>query len=197
VVPNLNTPENLKFAQNARNIFEQVLQKDPNDLTALRQIASIDRNTGKVKLAKEDERKVLQVDPNDAEAYYAIGQSDWKEAFDNATAAVKGQGLAADDGEGNTKLSKDNCAKLSALNTPLVTEGLESLQKAVQINVNYEEAYTILSLMERRKADLECGNKDAIKADLTQSDMYAQKSMGARKEVERIKEEKSHGVSMQ
>ena len=197
VVPNLNTPENLKFAKNARDIFEQVLQKDPNDLTALRQIASIDRNTGKTQLAKEDERKVLQVDPNDAEAYYAIGQADWKEAFDNATLAVKAQGLPADDGVGNVKLSKDSCAKLTAQNTPLVTEGLDSLQKAVGINKNYEEAFTILSLMERRKADLECGNKDAIKADLTQSDMYAQKSMGARKETERIKEEKSHGVSMQ
>jgi Tfp pilus assembly protein PilF len=196
VVPNLSTPDNLKIAQKARDGFEEVLQKDPNDLTALRQIASIDRITGKIKQAKDDERRVIQVDPNDSEAYYTIGQVDWKEAFDNATVAIKQQGLAADDGEGNTKLSKDNCAKLSGLNTPLVTEGLQNLQKAVEINPNYEEAYTYLSLMERRKADLECGNKDAIKADLQQSDMWAQKSMGARKENERIKEEKSHGVSM-
>ena len=196
VVPNLNTPENMKFAQNARNVFEQVLQKDPTDLTALRQIASLDRITGKIKQAKEDERKVIAVDPNDAEAYYTIGQVDWKEAFDNATVAVKTQGLPSDDGEGNTKLSKDSCAKLVATNGPLVTEGLQNLEKATQINPNYEEAYTYLSLMERRQADLECGNKDAIKADLQKSDMWAQKSMGARKENERIKEEKSHGVSM-
>ena len=36
-----------------------------------------------------------------------------------------------------------------------------------------------------------CGNKDAIKADLQASDMWAQKSMGARKENEKRKEEKS------
>ncbi len=196
VVPNLNTPENLRFAQKAHDGFMEVLAKDPNDLTALRQIASIDRITGKIKQAKEDERKVIQVDPNDAEAYYTIGQVDWKEAFDNATVAVKTQGLPSDDGEGNVKLSKDSCSKLVALNTPLVSEGLQNLQKATQINPNYEEAYTYLSLMERRKADLECGNKDAIKADLQASDEWAKKSMGARKENERIKEEKSHGVNM-
>ena len=139
--------------------------------------------------------KVIAADPNDAEAYYAIGQADWKEAFDNATLAIKGQGLAADDGEGNTKLSKPNCAALAAKNTPLVTEGLNDLQKATQINPNYEEAYTIESLTWRRKADLECGNDAARKADLQQADAFVQKSMGARKEVERIKEEKSHGVS--
>ena len=57
--------------------------------------------------------------------------------------------------KGNVKLSKDNCAKLSAENTPLVTEGMQYLQKAVDLNPTYEEAMTYLSLMERRKADLD------------------------------------------
>ncbi|ADW70467.1 tetratricopeptide repeat protein [Granulicella tundricola] len=195
VVPNLNTPENLKLANNALAGFKEVIAKDPSDVTALSQIAYIDRITGHIKEAKEDERKVIAVQPNNAEANYTIGQVDWKEAFDNATIAVKTQGLPGDDGEGNTKLSKPNCAALAAKNGPLVTEGLEYLNKAVGINPNYEEAYTYLSLMSRRKADLECGNDAARKADLQAADMYAQKSMGARKENERIKEEKSHGVS--
>ena len=89
--------------------------------------------------------------------------------------------MPSDDGEGNIKLSKPNCATLVSQNTPLVTEGLQYLQKAVDMNPTYEEAMTYLSLMQRRKADLECGNKDAIKADLQASDMWAQKSMGARK----------------
>ena len=81
-------------------------------------------------------------------------------------------------------------------NAPLVTEGLQELQKAISINATYEEAMTYMSLMERRKADLECGNADAVKADLQAADEWAQKSMGARKENERRKEEKSHGVQM-
>ena len=100
VVPNLNTPDNMNLAKKARDTFAMVLQTNPNDLTALRQIASLDRITGKTALAKQDEQKVISVDPNDPEAYYTMGQVDWKEAYDNATKIVKGQGLPSDDGEG-------------------------------------------------------------------------------------------------
>ena len=49
--------------------------------------------------------------------------------------------------------------------------------------------------MSRRKADLECGNPEAAKADLAAADMWAQRVMGARKEIERRKEAKEHGVT--
>ena len=59
VVPNLDSPENLKIAQNAINGFQEVLTRDPNDLTALKQIASIDRNIKKLDEAKMYEKKVI------------------------------------------------------------------------------------------------------------------------------------------
>ena len=59
VVPNLDTPENLATAQKALDGFNAVLAKDPNDVTALKQIASIDRNIKKFDEAKEYEKKVI------------------------------------------------------------------------------------------------------------------------------------------
>ena len=44
VVPNLDTPENLAIAQKALDGFNAVLAKHPDDLTSLKQIASISRN---------------------------------------------------------------------------------------------------------------------------------------------------------
>jgi len=44
VVPNLDSPDNLKIAQKAMDGFNAVLADNPNDLGALRQIASIHRN---------------------------------------------------------------------------------------------------------------------------------------------------------
>ena len=41
VVPGLDTPENLKTAQQAIDIFKEVLAKDPNDVNSLKQIAGI------------------------------------------------------------------------------------------------------------------------------------------------------------
>jgi tetratricopeptide (TPR) repeat protein len=192
VVPGSTSADNLKTAQKAIDLFQQVLKKDPNDVQALKQIASLDLNTGKTALAKEYQARVIKLSPNDSEAWYTIGVVDWKEAYQNAVDALGAEGLT-DKADGNVKLSKAGCAKLVAKNTPLVTEGTNDLQKAVDINPNYEEAMTYLSLMSRRKADLECGNAPAVKADLTTADMWAQKSMGARKINEANKEKALQG----
>lgn len=194
VVPNLDSADNKKIAQKALDGFHDVLQRDPNNVNALKQIASIDRNTGKPEEAKEFEKKVIALSPNDAESHYTVGVVDWIQAYKNARDALAIESLQ-DKSDGNFKLSKPGCAKLTATNTPLVTEGTEYLQKAIDINPTYEEAMTYMSLMSRRKADLECGNVEAVKADLAQADLWAQKSMGARKEIERRKEEKTHGVT--
>ncbi len=54
-----------------------------------------------------------------------------------------------------------------------------------------------IQLTYRRKADLECGNEVARKADLAQADQWIQKAMGARKQNEINKEKKvGGGVSM-
>ncbi len=194
VVPNLDTPENKKLAQKALDGFQEILQKDPNNLNALKQIASLDRNIGKVEEAKVYEKKVIAADPTDAEANESIGGADFYQSYKNAVQALANEGLT-DKGDGNLKLSKAGCAKLVVINKPLVDEGIQYLTKASQINPNYDEAYTFLSLISRRKADLECGNLPAVKADLVDADNYAQKSMAARKETERLKEAKSHGVT--
>lgn len=194
VVPNLDTPDNDKIAKAALDGFNDVLQRDPKNINALKQIASLDRNMGHPEEAKDYEKKVIAEDPNDAEANYTIGVVDWLQAYKNALAALAAEGLQ-DKSDGNPKLSKGGCAKLSTENAPLVAQGTQYLKHATEIDPNYEQAYEYLSLMSRRQADLECGNPAAIKADLQNADMYGQKSIGARKETERIKEEKSHGVT--
>ncbi|MDP9037929.1 MAG: hypothetical protein M3O02_01485 [Acidobacteriota bacterium] len=192
VVPNLMTPENLAVAQKALDGFTNVLQKDPNDLTALKQIASIDRNIQKFDQAKEYEKKVIAADPNDPEAYYTVGFVDWTLAYKNAREVLAADGLV-DDGQGNVKKSKAACAKLQTTNGPLIKEGLDFLTKAVQLNPTYDDAMQYIQLTYRRKADTECGNEPARKDDLAQADQWIQKAMGARKANELKKEQKTGG----
>jgi tetratricopeptide (TPR) repeat protein len=197
VVPNLDTPENLAIAQKALDGFNAVLAKDPNDLTALKQIASINRNIKKFDVAKEYEKKVIAVAPNDPEAYYTVGFVDWTLAYKNAITILAADGLT-DAGDGNPKKSKGACQKLQEANTDLVNEGLQYLNKAVALNPNYDDAMQYLQLTYRRKADLECGNPAALKEDMAQVDMWIQKAMGARKINEEKKEKATQGgVSMQ
>lgn len=187
VVPNLTTPENLAIAKKALDGFNVVLAQNPNDLDALKQVASIDRNIEKYDQAKAEEMKILSIDPKDSQAAYTVGVIDWTQAYKHATDILGAAGLQ-DDGQGNVKKSKDVCAKLAAANTELVNEALKYLQQAVQINPNYDDAMQYLNLSYRRKADLECGNDAARKADLAQADMWVQKAMGARKANEAAKE---------
>jgi tetratricopeptide (TPR) repeat protein len=196
VVPNLMTPENLAMAHKAIDGFNAVLQKNPNDVTALKQIASINRNIQKFEQAKQDELKVIAVAPNEPEAYYIIGFVDWTLAYKNAVAALAADGLT-DDGLGNKKLSKAACSKLQGENSALVDDGIQSLQKAINLNPNYDDAMQYLQLTYRRKADLECGNDAARKADLDEADKWIQRAMGARKQNEINKEKKvGGGVTM-
>jgi hypothetical protein len=196
VVPNLMTPENLAMAQKAINGFQAVLDSNPTDVTALKQIASINRNIQKFDLAKQYELKVIAAAPNEPEAYYIIGFVDWTLAYKNAVAILAADGLT-DDGEGNKKMTKGACAKMQAANADLVNDGLTNLNKAVELNPTYDDAMQYMQLTYRRKADLECGNDAARKADLATADQWIQKAMGARKQNELMKEKKiGGGVTM-
>ena len=192
VVPNLETPENLALAQKAMDGFNEILAKDPNDVDALKQIASLDRNIQKFEQAKDDEKKVIALEPNDPEAYYTVGWADWTEAYKNARDVLAGENLT-DDGEGNVKKSKAACAKLQQENAPLTDEGIQYLQKAIDINPNYDDAMQYMQLTYRRKADLECGNEAARKDDLIKANSWIQRAMGARKQNELNKEKKLGG----
>jgi len=192
VVPNLDTPENLALAQKALQGFNAILEKDPNDVTALKQVASIDFNIKKFEEAKEYQKKVISLDGNDSEAHYTVGVVDWIQAYKNAQTILAAEGLT-DDGNGNVKKSKAACQKLQEQNGALVDESLQYLQKAVDLNPTYDDAMQYLNLAYRRKADLECGNDNARKDDLAKADEWSQKAMGARKENEKKKEEKNQG----
>jgi tetratricopeptide (TPR) repeat protein len=196
VVPGDSSPSNLKNAQKALDGFNEVLSKNPNDVDALRQIASIHRNIKAYDLAKADEEKVIAAAPNDAEAEYTLGQIYWQEAYNHAVETLAAAGLT-DDGEGNVKKSKEVCQKLISLNTDLVNNAQKHLMRAVELNPNYDDAMTYLNLNWRRKADFECGNDAARKADLAQADDWVKKAMGAKKINEAEKEKKlGGGVTM-
>lgn len=197
VVPNLDTPENLGIAQKALDGFNQVLAHDPNNVNALKQIASINFNIKKFEVAKEYQKKIIALDPKDAEAYYTVGVVDWMQAYKNAVAILAADGLT-DSGDGNPKMSKGACQKMQAANNDLVNEGMQYLNKAIEINPTYDDAMQYLQLTYRRKADLDCGDADARKADMAQADEWVQKAMGARKANELKKEkETSGGIHMQ
>jgi len=195
VVPGLTTPENLKNAQQAISIFQEVLDKEPNDVNSLKQIAGIYFSIKNFDQAKAFQKKVLAVDPKDPEAAYTVGVIDWTLAHENTLKALAAAGLN-DDGEGNIKAPKKVLQQIKDENQPLVDEGLQYLNQALANRANYDEAMSYLNLIYRRKADVDYDDPSAVKADVAAAKDWSSKAMGTRKANEEKKDKGPGGITM-
>ena len=195
VVPGLDTPDNLKTAEQAVVLFKEVLDKDPCDVNSIKQIAGIYYQIKKTDDAKDWQKKVLAIDPKDPEAAYTIGVIDWDQAHKNVLEILGGAGLS-DDGQGNLKAPKKIMEDVKAKNTAIVGEGLQYLNQAVANRDNYDDAMAYLNLIYRRKADVDFGNAPEVKADLASADDWRTKAMGVRKANEEKKNQGPGGITM-
>jgi len=195
VVPGLDTPENLKTAQQAIDIFMEVLAKDPHDVNSMKNIASINFQIKKLDEAKAWQKKVLVEDPKDPEAAYTVGVIDWMAAHTNTLNALVPAGIN-DDGVGNIKAPKNVMEPLKAQNGPLVDEALAYLNQAVANRPNYDDAMAYLNLVYRRKADVDYGNEELVKADVAAAEEWRTKAMGVRKANEEKKNAGPGGITM-
>jgi tetratricopeptide (TPR) repeat protein len=184
VIPNLETPENLHTASSALAEFDIVLKAHPNDLTALKQEATVYRNIKQFDQAKAIEKRVITIDPHDADAFYAIGVMDWIQAYKNAIGILATEDLT-DAGVGNPNLSHTACDALTAKNKALVDEGIASLTRAIELKPDFDDAMQYLQLTYRRHADFQCGDPTGISADLKLVEEWSKKAMEARKEKEK------------
>ena len=195
VVPGLDTPENLQTAQQAIDIFQEVLAKDPTDVNSLKQVAGIYLSIKKLDDAKAWQKKVLAIDPKDPEAAYTVGVIDWDQAHLNALRELVPAGVT-DDGEGNVKAPKKVMEALKQENAPLVDEALQYLNQAMANRANYDDAMSYMNLVYRRKADVDYGNAEAVKADVATAKDWSSKAMGTRKENEAKKNKGPGGITI-
>jgi tetratricopeptide (TPR) repeat protein len=194
VVPNSDTPANKALSDHAIGAYKDALQIDPNNVNAIKGIAAIYFGQNKADDAKAWQQKVLAADPKDPEAYYTIGVIDWSKARKNSLQILADNGLT-DKGDGNPGLPKKACEQLAVLNGPLVDEALDVLHKAIDLRPSYEDAMAYINLAYRSKAEIECGNADARKADVQQALDWTQKALGARKaNVEKANQATKPGV---
>lgn len=159
-VPGSPSEENKKIGQAAIQGFEDVLQKDPNNPTALGYIASLYFGMGGAEKAdaesrrlfeksKEYRRRLIEVEPRNAEHYYSIGVIDWTLTYRHRMQLKADLHLQPDQ-----PLPPRDRKKLAEDNGALVEEGIQVLQKALDINPKYLDAIAYLNLMYREKADL-------------------------------------------
>ena len=164
-IPGADSPENNRFAEQAIDEFQKVLDSNPpkeQKILALKGIASLYFNMKKMDEAKKYHEQVAALDPNDPEVYYSIAVIDWTQAYQPRLEARAKLGLKPTD----TTIDKKTCAEL---------------KKAIELRPDYDDAMAYLNLMYRERADLECDNPDARKADLKTADDWVDKTLATKK----------------
>jgi tetratricopeptide (TPR) repeat protein len=162
-IPGAPSEQNMRLGTQAVKEFKDVLQIDPNNLSAidgtgsiLFQMASTPYDPKKFDESKSYHQKHIELKPSDPEPYYWVGTIDWM------MAQRVNLELRAEYNKNNIKkqvrdtdpmpaaVRADYVAKASAM----VDEGITAIQKALQVRPDYDDAMVYLNLLYRRKADM-------------------------------------------
>jgi tetratricopeptide (TPR) repeat protein len=194
-IPGADTPDNNRMAEQAIDEFKKVLDMHPGrdqEVSSLKGIASLYFNMKKMDLAKQYHQQVSQRDPNDPETYYSIGVIDWTEAYQPRMEERAKLGLKPDAPLSvKDKDQKKVCDDLKAKNGATIQDGIDNLNKALQLRPDYDDAMAYMNLMYREKADVECEDPEARAADLKEADNWVDKTMATKK----AKAEKQPGAT--
>ena len=187
-IPGAESPENLQFASMAKDEFMKVLEKDPNNTTAFASLASLSYNqasslTGEKKVEKFDEaakwyKKLIEADPKNKEAYYSLGVIAWSKWYPALmTARAELRMKPEDPGPVKDKKVKD---ELKEKYSAMVDDGIANLQKALDLDKEYDDAMAYMNLLIRERADL-VDNPDEYKKQIEVADSWVQKALDTKK----------------
>ena len=178
-IPGADTPDNNKNAEQAIEQYKIVLQSDPKNINSIKGIAYLYLQMKKFDVAKEFYKKASEADPNDPEPYYSVAVIDWTQTYIPRQEERAKLGMKPDD----SLPAKDKkvCASVKEKNTADVMEGIDNLNKALQLRPDYDDAMAYMNLMYRERADIQCDDPAARIADLKTADEWVDKTMATKK----------------
>ncbi len=161
-IPGAPSEENVRKGQQAIQEFQQVLQNDPKNLSAidgigsiLYQMAATPYTPAKFEESKTYHLRHIAMKPDDPEPHYWVGVIDWTLAFRANTEMRAAYNNAnphkqvRDEQPLPPKVREEYAAKYGFI----VDDGIQHLERAIQLRPDYEDAMAYLNLLYRRKAD--------------------------------------------
>jgi tetratricopeptide (TPR) repeat protein len=187
-IPGAESPENKQLADEAKKEFQAVLEKDPNDKVALASLASLAYNqsgsmSGEAKdkmlnEAKDWNHKLIQADPKNKEAYYSLGVIAWSKWYPALGKARAELGMKPED-PGPIKDKKVR-EQLKTEYSSTIDEGVQNLNKALEVDPEYDDAMAYLNLLIRERADL-ADSPEQYKTEVKTADDWVQKALDTKK----------------
>jgi tetratricopeptide (TPR) repeat protein len=189
-IPGADSPENHQMAKAAKENFAKVLESEPNNTVAIASMASMgfqeaggiqdmDAKMAKLDEAREWNERLIKADPNNKEAYYSLGVIAWTKWYPAIGKARADLNMKPED-PGPLKDKKVR-EQLREKWWGTVQTGIENLEKALNIDKNYDDAMAYLNLLHRERADL-AESPAEYKKDIDIADKWLQAALDTRKQ---------------
>jgi tetratricopeptide (TPR) repeat protein len=200
-IPGVDSPDNLRTAEEAIKEYERVIDMNPSreqKVNSAKGIAYLYLNQKKWDDAKKYYRMASDLDPNDPEPYYSVGVIDWTACYQPRMEERAKLGMKPDEHlSGKNKDQKKVCEDLKTKNAAAIQEGIDSLNKAIQLRPDYDDAMAYMNLMYRERADVECDDDAARAEDLKTADHWVDETMRVKKaKAEKAAQAQGGGITM-
>lgn len=194
-IPGVETPDNKTLAEGAIEEYRRVLDLDgpiESKINSSKGIAYLYLSMKQFPESKQYYQKASGFDPNDPEPYYSIGVIDWTQSYQPRMEARATLGMRPEDHLNAKDPEQEKvCDELMAKNQSTIEEGMENLNKAIQLRPDYDDAMAYLNLMHRERADLECEDLKARNEDLKTADHWVDLTL----RVKKMKAEKNQNLA--
>ena len=187
-IPGAESPENIEMAETATKEFMKVLEVEPQNSVAIASIASLNFHQKKFDAAEEWYKKGLAADPRNKEAYYTLGVIAWTRSFQKRMTARAELGMKPED-PGPLKDPKIR-EELKAELLPVIDGGLAMLEKAIEVDPEYDDAMAYLNLLHRERADF-MDSREGFNKETELADNWVDKTL----ETKKIKAARTQSVT--
>jgi len=200
-IPGVDSPDNLRTADEAIKEYQRVIDMNPSreqKVNSAKGIAYLYLNQKKWDDAKKYYRMASDLDPNDPEPYYSVGVIDWTACYQPRMEKRAGLGMKPDEHlSAKNKDQKKVCQELKTQNGAAIQEGIDSLNKAIQLRPDYDDAMAYMNLMYRERADVECDDEAARTEDLKTADHWVDETLRVKKaKAEKAAQNQSGGITV-
>jgi tetratricopeptide (TPR) repeat protein len=195
-IPGADTPDNNRMAQQAIDAYKAVLDRDSKNVTSVKGIGYLYFSQKKFDDAKQYYRQASELDPNDPEPYYTVGVIDWTQVFQPRMEARAKLGLKPEEAFNfKDKEQRQTCENIKQKNAPVIQDGMDNLNKALQLRPDYDDAMAYINLMYRERADTDCNDPAARAADLKTASEWVDKTL-ATKKAKAAKQAGPNGITL-
>jgi len=188
-IPDATSPESVTLADQARAEFRKVLEYDPRNASAYSSLAFLAYSeaggplspavrTGKFDEAVEYHKRVVEIDPQNKLSFYSLGVIGWRKFYPELMQARERLGMKPED----PGPLPDANARVDLMNRfgSLLNESIRSLERALEIDPQYDEAMAYMNLLVRERADLR-DTPEEYARDIRTADEWVQKTLDTKR----------------